>query len=129
MIRLAIVVLMTMLMIITGCGRSANPVTAETMIEAVLAASREGDFDAAARHFEGGPKRFQTPIDWRRAFFDRISDNGNAQTFTVRERQESGDTLKLHITTYSDEEMKQPLHRSVWSFAKSKSGWVITQVE
>lgn len=128
MSRLVLVVLVVLLGT-TGCGRSSDLSTPEEIIKAVLAASKDGDYKAAARFFEGGQDRFRSSPDWMREYLDQITDKGNAKAFKVRDRMERGGNLHLQIATYIDDEMKQPLSVSVWSFVKKGSGWLITRVQ
>jgi len=124
-----LVILMTLVAMLAGCGRAASVTTPESIIEAVFAACREAKYADAVPYFEGGPENLESAPQWVRDFMERISDRGNALTFEVIDRMERGETLLLQINTYSDAEMKSPLRTSVWHFTQTKSGWIVTEVE
>ncbi len=115
--------------VLFGCGSAASVSSPESVIEAVLAAAREADYNEAVRYFEDGPEQLERAPQYVRDFIERISDKGNAVGFVVKDRLERGDTLLLQITTYSDPEQKQPLQMSIWHFSKAGKRWIITRVE
>lgn len=111
-----------------GCGKTGEQLGPEVIIQVVLDACREARHAEVIRYFSVGDVRALSVPGPMVAFLDRISDNGNAVTFEVRDRKEQGSILQLQITTYSDQELKEPLRTSVWSFEKVGRGWVITGV-
>jgi hypothetical protein len=129
MSRSIVALLMLWIVGVAGCGRQASLPQPESLIRSVLLACQQAEYAEAARYFEGGPERLKSSPQWVRDFLDRISDKGNAVTFEVQDRLERGDTLQLQIITYRDEKKATPLRTSTWSFAKTKSGWIITKVE
>lgn len=129
MCRVVTTVLLVFLIGAIGCGRTVRLHEPEDVVASVLVAVKESRYAGAVQYLKDGPNHYETSSEAVRAFLDRITDKGNAVTFEVRDRQENGDTVKIQITTYSDKEKKNPLRTSVWHFAKTKSGWIITRVE
>lgn len=118
------------MLVLTGCAESGGePAGPEAVVHTVLAACQEADYGRAAKYFEGGARLWETQPQYVREYLDELCSQGKAVAFKVEDQRDRGDIRLIHLTTYSDQELKTGLKTKTWHFQQQKASWMIIKVE